>query len=97
MKVMREILKELILIREELQAIHRDMESSKRMNAKEMDCQLGERYKQSSAHPYRMAVRHNSGKIAANNIAKSAVLSELFPVPSHIPKRSEYIAKSQTD
>ena len=30
MKVMREILKELTLIRGELQAIHRDLESSKK-------------------------------------------------------------------
>ena len=46
MKAMKEILKELTLIREELQAIHRDMESSKKMNGKEMDCQHGERCKQ---------------------------------------------------
>ena len=89
MKVMREILKELTLIREELQAIHRDMESSKKMNGEEMDCQLGERYKQSSEDPYRMAVCHIDGKIVANNIAKSGVLSELFHDQSHIPERRE--------
>ena len=77
MKVMKEILKELTLIREELQAIYRDMESSKRMNGKEMDCQLGERYKQSSADPYRM-VGYLDGRIIGNIIAGSGVLSELF-------------------
>lgn len=40
MKVMREILKELTLIRKELQAINRDMEPSKKMNGKEMDCRI---------------------------------------------------------
>ena len=78
MKAMREILKELTLIREELQAIHRDMESSKKMNGKEMSCQLGELYTQSSEDPYRMAVCHIDGKIVANNIAKSGALSELL-------------------
>lgn len=89
MKVMKEILKELILIREELQAIHTDLKSSKKMNGKEMDCQLGERYKQSSADPYWMAVCHIDGKIVANNIAKSGVLSELFHDQSHISERRE--------
>ena len=77
MKVMKEILKELTLIREELQAIHRDMESSKKMNGKEMDCQLGERYKQSSEDPYRM-VGYLDGRITGNIIAGSGGLSELF-------------------
>lgn len=77
MKVMREILKELTLIRKELQAIHRDLESSKKMNGKEMDCQLGERYKQSSEDPYRM-VGYLDGRITGNIIAGSGGLSELF-------------------
>lgn len=77
MKAMREILKELTLIREELQAIHRDMESSKKMNGEEMDCQLGERYKQSSEDPYRM-VGYLDGRIIGNIIAGSGVLSELL-------------------
>ena len=77
MKVMKEILKELTLIREELQAIHRDLESSKKMNGKEMDCQLGERYKQSSEDPYRM-VGYLDGRIIGNIIAGSGVLSELL-------------------
>ena len=89
MKVMKEILKELTLIREELQAIHRDLESSKKMNGKEMDGQLGELYTKGSEDPYRMAVCHIDGKIVANNIAKSGVLSELFHDQSHIPERRE--------
>ncbi len=77
MKVMRETLKELTLIREELQAIHRDMESSKKMNGKEMDCQLGELYTQSSEDPHRM-VGYLDGRIIGNIIAGSGGLSGLF-------------------
>lgn len=77
MKVMKEILKELTLIRKELQAIHRELESSKKMNGEEMDCQLGERYKQSSEDPYRM-VGYLDGRIIGNIIAGSGVLSELL-------------------
>ncbi len=77
MKAMREILKELTLIREELQAIHRDMESSKKMNGKEMNCQLGELYTQSSEDPYRM-VGYLDGRIIGNIIAGSGGLSELL-------------------
>lgn len=77
MKVMKEILKELTLIRKELQAIHRDMESSKKMNGKEMDGQLGELYTQSSEDPYRM-VCYLDGRIIGNIIAGSGVLSELL-------------------
>lgn len=89
MKVMKEILKELTLIRKELQAINRDMEPSKKMNVKEMDCQLGERYKQSSEDPYRMAVCHIDGKIVANNIAGSGAPSKLLHDQSHIPERRQ--------
>ena len=77
MKAMKEILKELTLIREELQAIHRDLESSKKMNGKEMDGQLGELYTQSSEDPYRM-VCYLDGRIIGNIIAGSGVLSELL-------------------
>ena len=77
MKAMREVLKELTLIREELQAIHRDMESSKKMNGKEMNCQLGELYTQSSEDPYRM-VGYLDGRIIGNIIAGSGGLSELL-------------------
>ena len=44
MKVMREILKELILIRKELQAIHSDLEPSKKIliDEKKINRQLGE-------------------------------------------------------
>ena len=77
MKVMKEILKELTLIRKELQAIHRDMESSKKMNGKEMNCQLGELYTQSSEDPYRM-VGYLDGRIIGNIIAGSGGLSELL-------------------
>lgn len=77
MKAMKEILKELTLIRKELQAIHRELESSKKMNGEEMDRQLGERYKQSSADPYRM-VGYLDGRIIGNIIAGSGVLSELL-------------------
>ena len=89
MKAMREVLKELTLIREELQAIHRDMESSKKINGEEMDCQLGERYKQSSADPYRMVACHINGKIVANNIAGSGAPSKLLHDQSHIPERRQ--------
>lgn len=77
MKVMKEILKELTLIRKELQAIHRELESSKKMNGEEMDRQLGECYKQSSADPYRM-VGYLDGRIIGNIIVGSGVLSELL-------------------
>ena len=90
-KILRELLlirKELLLIREELQAIHRDLESSKKMNGEEMDCQLGERYKQSSEGPCRMVCCHIDGKIIANNISRSGYVSELLHDQSHTRKET---------